>query len=386
MMKRIAIITSHPVQYNAPLFRRLSSIDDVIVKVYYTAGKDHFGDDVGFARQIEWDIPLLDGYDYEFLMNDAKRPGLGKFRGIRNPEILDHVDHFKPDVILVYGWSYSSHLKAMRYYSGKIPVWFRGDSTLLDERPGLKQTFRRKFLKWVYQYVDKVLYVGEANKAYFKAHGILDGQLIFVPHAVDNEHFYDSPEKQYEKKAQKWRKELGIPEQATVFLFAGKFIPKKDPLLLINAFKQIHLSTYPHIHLILVGNGPLETRMKKAASGHPNIHFLPFQNQSQMPVVYRLGDIFVLPSTGPGETWGLAINEAMACSMPVIASTRSGCRTDLVRDGYNGYGFSSGDRQDLQHVMEKMVKVDLDSMGKRSGEIITRWSYEVMLDRIQKIL
>jgi len=385
-MSRIAIITSHPIQYNAPLFNRLAGMDNITIKIFYTAGIRHSADDAGFGRKIQWDIPLFEGYEHEFLYNKSGNPGLGKFQGIRNPKILDRINEFKPDIVWIYGWSYASHLKALRHFSGKIPIWFRGDSTLLDEKPGMKRIIRRQFLNWIYRYVDKVLYVGQANKAYFEAHGIRENQLVFVPHAVDNDHFYDSPGKGYQKKARQGRIDLGISEEAIVFLFAGKFIPKKDPLLLINAFKQLNDSTNQQINLILVGNGPLESRLKKAADGYPNILFLPFQNQSLMPVVYRMGNVFVLPSRGPGETWGLAVNEAMACSRPVIASTKTGCRGDLVRDGYNGYGFTADDKQDLRHVMFRMLGEDLKSMGKRSGEIIAEWSYDVILKGIQKIL
>jgi len=384
-MKRIAIITSHPIQYNAPLFSRLASTTDFTVKIFYTVGVQHSGEDAGFRKNIQWDIPLFEGYAYEFLKNISRNPRLGKFKGIRNPEILDRIKEFGPDIIWIYGWSYASHLKVLRHFSGKIPIWFRGDSNLLDEKPGIKKVMRRQFLNWIYRYVDKVLYVGEANKAYFKVHGIRENQLVFVPHAVDNDHFYDSAEKGYRQKARQGRKDLEISGEATVFLFAGKFIPKKDPLLLIRAFKQLNRSADKQINLILVGNGPLETRLKKEASGHPNIRFLPFQNQSRMPVTYRLGDVFVLPSRGPGETWGLAVNEAMACSLPVIASTKVGCRPDLIKDGYNGYGFTSGDPQNLRQVMDRMLREDLKSMGKRSEEIIAGWSYDAILHRIRNL-
>ena len=66
-----------------------------------------------------------------------------------------------------------------------------------------------------------------------------------------------------------------------------------------------------------------------------------------MPIVYRLGDVFVLPSKGPIETWGLSVNEAMACSRAIIVSDRCGCGVDLVKEGINGYIFKRKSVKDL---------------------------------------
>jgi glycosyltransferase involved in cell wall biosynthesis len=386
-LKRISIITSHVIQYNAPLFKELARSDRFELKVFYTSGDKNTGIDAGFKRSIEWDIPMLDGYEFEFLENHASNPGLGRFLGIRNQKILERIKQFRPDFILVYGWNYHSHLQVMRHFRGKIPVWFRGDSTLLDEKPGLKQMARRIFLKWVYRSANKFLCVGKANKDYFIAHGIREDQLIHVPHAVDNDHFYDSPENKYEVKARNWRKELGIPENALVFLSAGKFIPKKDPLLLIKAFKQVYQSTSLPVYLILVGNGPLETQIRKEAAGHSNIFILPFQNQSRMPVIYRLGDVYVLPSKGPGETWGLAINEAMACARPILASNKAGGSEDLVKEGRNGYIFREKDLMDLCEKMKIMVEnySELENLGLESKRIIEDFSYSRIVHTMEQL-
>jgi len=393
-MKKIAIITSHPIQYNAPLFRKMAQLNNIQIKVFYTAGKGNSDRDAGFGREIKWDIPLLDGYDHEFLSNTARKPGLGRFFGIRNPMILSRIGAYDPDILWVYGWNYVSHFKVMRHFKGKIPVWFRGDSTLMDENPGFKKLFRRILLQWVYQHIDLALYVGKANKDYFKAHGIREDQLAFIPHAVDNNHFYDSTGKKYEERAWEWRKELGVPKNALVFLFAGKFTTKKDPLLLIKAFKKLisstlqpfNPSTHQPLFLILVGNGPLESRLKKEAADHPNILFLPFQNQSQMPVVYRLGDVYVLPSRGPGETWGLAVNEAMASERCILISNKVGCSEDLLVEGVNGFRFKSGDVMSLFERLKQLTQMDISQMGSNSVEEIKKWNYDRICDTIRNML
>lgn len=359
-MKKLAILTTHPIQYYAPVFRLLTERGKIEVKVFYSRPPETTQYDKGFGRIVEWDIPLLEGYAYEYLEMGEVSP----------------ISKYSPDAVLVFGWSFPGHLKAMRMLKGKTAVWFRGDSTLLDERPGLRQWARRLFLRWVYSHVDKAFYVGTHNKHYFLAHGLREDQLVFAPHAIDNERFADNEERQYETRARAWRQELGFADNDVVVLFAGKFEPKKDPLLLLEAVQRIG----PSLKLIMVGNGVLENEVKAIISRNPNMRWLEFQNQSMMPVVYRLGDIFCLPSRGPGETWGLAVNEAMACGRPVIASTQCGCATDLVINGQTGHQFQAGDLASLTAALQKTLTSDLRLLSGQAKNLMQEtWNFSTQV-------
>ena len=386
-MKRLAIITTHPIQYYAPLFRLLNERNKIGIKVFYTWEKEAETYDVDFGREVKWDIDLLSGYDYRFVSN--KGSPRRDFLGVKNPDLIKEIEEWKADAVLVFGWNYRSHLRVMRHFKNKLPVLFRGDSTLLDERPGWKKTARRIFLRRIYRHIDHGLYVGTNNREYFRAAGLREDQLFFAPHAIDNERFYDK-EGQYAQEAGKIREELGVTRGEVLFTFVGKFQEKKDPLLLLQAFEGLGRTD---AHLLLVGNGELEMALKeealkKEAKGNKRIHFLPFQNQSKMPVVYRIGDVFCLPSKGPGETWGLAVNEAMACGRPVLVSDRCGCAVDLVVNGKNGAIFKSGDSEDLLDKLGRFLeeKDSLGSKGRESAAMIGEWSYEQCVPVIEKIV
>src|SRR4051812_4674321 len=102
-MKKLAIISTHPIQYYAPVFKMLSEEKGLFVKVFYTWGEESVSKfDPGFGKEIQWDIPILEGYDFEFLENKAKNPGSHHFNGIVNPAAIKRIEDFKPDVILVY--------------------------------------------------------------------------------------------------------------------------------------------------------------------------------------------------------------------------------------------------------------------------------------------
>lgn len=371
-MKKLAILITHPIQYYVPLFRLLAQ--ECQLKVFYSWGKEGLGEkyDPDFKQKVSWDIPLLDGYDFEVLENTAAKPGSHHFMGIQNPNLIAEIENFKPDALIIYGWSYHSHLKAIRYFSKKIPLGFRGDSTLLDDQKNIKSKLRKLFLTWLYQKIDLFFYVGQANKAYFEKFGAKAAQLIFAPHAIENSRFNKidlSPKVNF-------RSTLNIPKEAILILFAGKFESKKNPTLLLNAFKNINL---PDVHLLLVGNGHLENSLKEQVLDQniERVHFLNFQNQSQMPALYQSCDLFCLPSNGPGETWGLAINEAMATGKAVLASDKVGCAVDLV-NAENGAIFKHNNLNDLT---EKLIflcanKALLLQMGSKSKEIIQNWTME----------
>jgi glycosyltransferase involved in cell wall biosynthesis len=384
--RKIAIVSTHPIQYNAPWFKLLNQRENVVVKVFFTWSQSQESvSDHKFGKEIKWDIPLLEGYSYEFVENKAKDPGSHHFMGIKCPRLIDSIKTFSPDVILVFGWNFISHFNVMRYFKGKIPIWFRGDSTLLDEQPGIKTQLRRIALRFVYRYVDKSLYVGKANKAYFLKHGLKEQQLLYVPHAVDNNRFKGT-NSSYDKKANLWREELGYNVEDVVVVFAGKFETKKQPEFLLHAIQEANNFRNLPLKALFVGNGELETRLKEIAEKDKNIQFLPFQNQSKMPIVYRLGNVYCLPSKGPGETWGLAINEAMASCRTVIATDKVGSSQDLIKHNVNGFIFTHNQPVELVSILVDLNRETLNEKSIIAYNNIDSWSYEALVDNVYKAL
>ena len=189
----------------------------------------------------------------------------------------------------------------------------------------LEKALRKLLLTQAYRSVDRAFYVGKANKRYFLWAGLQEKQLTYAPHAVDNDYFMRDDEARMEMAAAK-RRELGIDPDATVFLFVGKLEAIKQPEMLGRAFTRIKST---NAHLIYIGSGAMDEALKSEFSTLPNIHFVGFQNQQSMPIWYRVGDVLCLPSTT--ETWGLAVNEAMACGCTAIVSNRVGCGEEFEK-------------------------------------------------------
>lgn len=343
---RLAVIVSHPIQYYVPLYQRLARRADVDIKVFFTwHGGERAVLDHGFKREVAWDVNLTDGYEYEVVPNVARVPGTHHFRGLQNPSLTARVLAWQPAAVHLTGYAFDSHWRTLRALSrAKIPVLFRGDSHLLDGASGVKWLGKRALLAWIYRWPAAFLYVGQANRAYYERFGVPEAKLHYCPHSIEVSRFAE-PAAQWEAEAAAWRAELGITAAQRVLLFAGKFEDKKQPLALMQAFLQAEARDWV---LVMVGDGVLGQGVQTLAQAHPTrFRVLPFQNQSRMPLVYRLGDMLVLPSTY-GETWGLAVNEALACGRPVLVSDRVGCAADVVRAGQTGEVFRAGDWEDFR--------------------------------------
>jgi glycosyltransferase involved in cell wall biosynthesis len=375
MMHRLAIVTTHPIQYYAPWFRYLAARSGLETRVYYLWD---FGVtaqvDPGFGQTIRWDVPLLDGYAHEFVPNCSRKPATNHFWGINNPELLPRLRAFDPSAVLCLGYNYATFARLLtRWDRRRAPLLLRGDSHRLVPPRGLRAWARRQLLKAIFRRFAACLYVGTANRQYFQQHGVPDERLFFSPHAVDNERFFGAREAA-EAEAVAWKRELGIPAQRRVILFVGKFEDKKRPLDLLAAFARSGLE---RAALLFVGAGTLEEAIRQAARGVPHVYFAPFQNQSQMPRTYAAGDLVVLPSYGPSETWGLCLNEAMCMGKPVIASSHVGCSLDLIRPGHNGFVFEAGDVEALAGRLCEILQNEqrLADMGAASRQLIEEYSY-----------
>lgn len=375
---RLAVVLSHPTQYYSPWFRWLQAhVPQLHLQVFYLW---NFGlvpsRDPGFQQELSWDLPLLDGYQSTFVANRSPDPGTHHFNGLDNPKLISRLLLWRPDVILLFGYNFRSHLNLLLDPRlRRIPVLFRGDSHGLCPESGLTAILKSALRRLLFRRLWGALAVGEANASWLHSCGISACRLVRAPHAVDNNRF-QAAAPEAEREAGFWRQQLGIHTTAPVLLFAGKFEPKKQPLLLLDAFLALN---HPEAVLVFVGSGPLESTLRQ------RLHALPpgrvivegFHNQSAMPRVYALADLVILPSLGRSETWGLCINEAMAMARPVVVSSHVGCGPDLVIPGRTGWLFAAGDHASLTTTLAEALsdRHRLRRMGKAARRHIAAYSY-----------
>jgi glycosyltransferase involved in cell wall biosynthesis len=338
---RLAVVLSHPTQYYSPWFRWLATHTALDLHVFYLWD---FGvtaqTDPQFRTAVKWDVDLLSGYAHEFVPNTSNHPGTEHFGGLRNPTLTARLSRFRPSAILLFGYAYHSHVHVILWARlHRVPLIFRGDSHFIGRGAPALRT--RIILRLLYSQFAAFLAVGAANRDYFSLLGVPASRIHFAPHSV-NAALFDQTSDLHRAAATALRNQLGLDADTRVILFAGKFVPAKQPRELLAAF----LAARPaHTALVFVGDGEEKSALLALAASAPagTVHFLPFANQSEMPARYLLADLFVLPSRGLYETWGLAVNEAMHLGVPALVSDRVGCQRDLVTDGETGWVFPSED-------------------------------------------
>lgn len=374
---RLAVVLSHPIQYFSPWFRELSAEPSLLLKVFYLWD---FGitsqHDPGFGQHVQWDLPLLEGYSSCLIPNRSPDPGTHHFSGLDNPGLVPALQTWQPDVLLLFGYAYSTYLRLLLDPRlRRLPILLRGDSHLLAQRFGLRSKAGTLLRRMLFRRFGGGLPVGQANAAWMAYSGIPFKRQHLAPHAVDNARF-QAAAPTAEVAARAWRDELGIPCHALVVLFAGKFEIKKRPLDLLAAFIALE---HPSAVLVYVGAGPLGAELRQRTDALPpgRVILQGFQNQNAMPRTYALADLVVLPSFGAGETWGLCINEAMNLARPVLVSSHVGCGPDLVIHGKTGWIFPAGDLGALQAALAEALRdrQRLKAMGQAAREWIDHFSY-----------
>ena len=349
---RLGVLATHPIQYHAPLYRALAQRLDL--SVYFAHQQTAQGQaDAGFGVAFEWDVPLLEGYPYRFLTNRANAPDVNTFWGCSTPEIAGIIERERFDAFLVNGWYNRSFWQAMRAcWRAGTPLFVRGDSQLSTPRSLPLRLAKEAIYRTFIPRFDAYLVVGERSRAYYLHYGADPARMHFTPHFIDNEAFRTAAARhRAERRALRMRR--GLDADARVVLFAGKFIPVKRPIDFVEAVASL-AQRMPDLQGAMVGAGPLEQEVEAAIArtGSP-VRTLGFFNQSEMPEAYALADVLVLPSTT--ETWGLVVNEAMACGLPAVVSDTVGCSPDLIDAGETGEVFPMGDTEALADALERAL-------------------------------
>jgi glycosyltransferase involved in cell wall biosynthesis len=345
---RIGYLISHPTQYYVPIFRALAQQCDLTVFYGHRQTPEQQARS-GFEVPFDWDIDLLSGYRYKFLENVAQRPSTDHFSGCNTPGIGREIAEGKFDAFFVPGWFLHCYWQAVwACRRTRTPVLVRGDSQLAKTRSTATALAKAVAFPLLLRFFDGYLYVGERHREYLAHYGAPAGRTFFSPHCVDNDGFRDASD------AARQAAPAGRSSEVRRLLFVGKLIERKRPLDLIRAAAWLCRNGVP-VEVAFAGSGELRPSLEAAAKAEElPVHFLGFVNQSELPAIYASSDVLVLPSDAL-ETWGLVVNEAMACGVPAVVSDEVGCSPDLVETGATGGTYPVGDVQALAKSIKSVL-------------------------------
>lgn len=386
VLMRLAIINTHPIQYQAHWFRRMAREPNLDLEVFYihqATPADQAS--AGFGVEFDWDTPLLGGYPHRFLHNVARPPAKDRFSGLDTPEIGEILVASHYDAVLVSGWHYKSAWQAFgACWRNKIPLMVRSDSHLHTYRHPLKALLKEIPYRWFVGKLDACLAVGRLSSEYFLHYGAALDRIFLTPHAVDPT--FEAGRLSLLPQRSDFRNRWGFEANHRIFLFAGKFTAVKRPLDFIRAVRRASEISAGIVGL-MVGDGPLRDESERLATQlRAPVRFAGFLNQSQIGEAYTAADVLVLPSSG--ETWGLVVNEAMTYGRPCLVSDRVGCGPDLIVPGETGFTFPVGNVNAMAKLMTECVSSPevLLALGERARRQMDRHSVEVATEGVRRAL
>jgi glycosyltransferase involved in cell wall biosynthesis len=355
MTTRLAVVVSHPIQHFAPWHRETAKIPGLSLRVFFCCdwGLVEYTDP-HFQTQVRWDVPLLEGYDYEFLPI-GRRPQRLSFWEVDNPAVGEALSKFNPDVVQVFGYARRTNWRAAAWAGrNRKPLMLYSDSNANRKADWWKRAPKEVIVRHFYSRVDGALFVGDNNYQYHRHYGLPPDRLFPGMLPIDRQRLIDSvPD--CEGVRRRIRQESGIPEDAFVVMFCGKYVERKRPLDLVAAAWQAAKSGKP-VWSLLVGEGPdrgvIESFCKM--NGVNNVVLTGFVNQSKIAEYYASSD--VLAVTSSQDPHPLVVTEGASFGLPVIVSDRVGCigENDVARPSINAIVYSCEDVKELQHAIESL--------------------------------
>ena len=365
---RLLYVVSHPIQYQAPLLKRLSGDDRLDLHVAFhhdfscRSYRDH-----GFDRSIRWDVPLTDGFRYTVL--EERR----RYAHARSMLLEGGYD-----AVWLHGYSTPLHWRLLPLARRcGLAVLLRGETAALATSPR-RPWWKRSLLRRLVGDVDALLAIGSANARFYERLGVARDRIFPMPYAVDNERFHREALAAAPGRASR-RRELGLDGNRPVFLLCGKLEERKRPLDAIEAVRRVH-ALVPRArrpYLLIAGDGPLRSEVTAAARGvEDSVRELGFVGQRELPALYDLCHGLLLLSEH--EPWGLVVNEAMSVGRPAVVSDGVGCGEDLVQAGETGFIVPTGDVDATAASIAALVEdpVLARSMGERARRRVASFDFE----------
>jgi glycosyltransferase involved in cell wall biosynthesis len=373
--RRLVILTEIMAPYRVPLFNALAKNPEVDLHVIFLAETD--------PQLRQWQTHKGEmQFSYEVLPSWRKR--IGRYNLLLNRGVKEALAQAAPDVILCGGYNYVASWQVLswaRQHDTPFLLW--SESNAQDLRSGLApvEFLKKRFIRWC----DGFVVPGKSALEYLRLHKVDEKNIFIAPNAVDNE-FFATAAKRARESAAKERRELSLPER--YFLFTGRLVRDKGVFELLAAYASLEESLRKQIALLFVGDGPARQSLEaEAATIAPGtIKFAGFAQREKLAIYYALADMLILPTYT--DTWGLVVNEGMACGLPIILSRVAGCASDLLKENWNGLLISPSDVPSLTSAMQDLAcHPDLCvEMGINSAHHISSYSPQEWASGIMRML
>jgi len=343
MKRRIVILTEIIAPYRIPVFNALAARGDVDAHVIFFSEND--------PSLRQWQVYKNEiRFSYEVLPGWRRR--LGKYNLLLNWRVRSALRRASPDAIVCGGYSYLASWQAAmwaRRHAVPLLLWSESTGQDIRRRHAPVEFMKKRFLRLCRASVA----AGKTSREYLVALGAPPQSIFIAPDAVDV-HFYSTLAAKAREQADKIRALHSLPSR--YFLCVGRLVREKGVLDLLSAYAALDEYIRSQIGLVFAGDGPARSDLEQRAAhvGSGVVKLVGWVHREQIPDIYALAEALVFPTHS--DTWGLVVNEAMACDLPIIVSSVAGCVPDLVEHGWNGLLVPPSDARALAHAMATVFR------------------------------
>ena len=362
---KIGIVITHPTQFDVPIFK----LGRDIIEVIYTEEslvKNVFDPELG--KVLTWGSNNLDGYDFQIAPENAGFWWLfSKFR------------KSKYDLLITNGYynrRFIFSIIAGKMLAGKNAL--RLDTVQFNNVSGVRFFYKKILYLIMRQFIDVFFVVGSLSKKFLLDLGVNERRISYYGYIADND-FFSVNSRRTDNEKLELKDSLGLVKNKKIILCVSKHSQREAPFDTIEAF---HKMNDDGLHLVLVGDGPLHDEVKAKAQkfGIRNITFAGYIHFTKLPLYYSIADLFVHDSHN--EPWGVSVQEAIACNLPVVASDRVGASYDMIINGKNGFSYKAGEINQLAERIKQALILDPIVLRKTNALILEKWNYSKTLENI----
>lgn len=359
---RLAFLVERPTQFEAPFYRFAARDSEHELRVLFTSAdtaEPVFDPELG--RPVSWGIDLLEGYRYQLCPPEDQALWLG-----------DQLRPERCDLLIINGYTQPVYQIGARLAKrAGIATALRLDSVLWNGSAARKLAKQLLFALYLKRRFDLFLGVSSLTLDYLRTFGVPAERTGLFPYAVDVEDFRTRSALVPEERAA-FREKLGVPAHSRVVLSLAKFNDREAPWDLLRAFGQ---DGQEDLWLVLAGDGPAREDLERFARERDldRVRFPGYIPYTELPALYAAADVFV--HAAREERWGVSVQEALACGLPVVASSRVGAGHDLIEPGGNGFIYAAGDDEGLARRIVQALTLPPQRVRERSREILARWDY-----------
>ena len=370
-MIRVAFVSPEPTPYRAPLLDRVAQREEIDLTVIYAARSVL---DRTWTVESEHRAVFLDG---------ARVPGVRRL--LRHdypvtPGIFGELGRARPEVVVVSGWSTFASQAALAWCRTRgVPYLLLVESHDAGPRSGWRRAVKGAVVPSVVRRAAGVLVVGSLARASVVARGADPARVRVFANTIDVQEFGRMAAALAPRRSE-LRAALGLGEDDIAVLTVARLAPEKGHDLLLRA---VAAAGEPRLRPVLVGEGPARHSLEELArSLGIRAVFTGSRPWAEVLEAYVAADVFALLSTF--EPWGVVVNEAAACGLPLVLSDLVGAAHDLLVDGENGALVPGGDVDAAARALSALA-ADPDlraAQGARSRELVAAWGYEPSVENL----